>query len=87
MEDRWIENQEDSDLEEWKEKIQSHITKEYPKVGDLSSHPVNKKMEKLMVRASEVQWDDPPERGRRTQYSVESIADRRLVDKQLGEYV
>ena len=46
MEDQGLEDQEDSNFEEWKEKIQDHITKEYPKVGDLSSHTVNKRMEK-----------------------------------------
>ena len=44
VEDQGLEDQEDSNLEEWKEKIQDHITKEYRKVGDLSSHPGNKRM-------------------------------------------
>ena len=69
------------------EKIKNIIMEKYPKVGDLSSHPVNERMKKLMVRASEVRWNEPPERGSRTQYSVETVADRRLIDQQLGEYV
>ena len=39
------------------------------------------------MRANEVVWIDPPERGSRTQYSVESVADRKLVDSQLRDYV
>ena len=59
----------------------------FPSVGDLSSHPVNERMAKLEVRSSEVNWQEPPERGTRTQYAVESVADRNQVDKQLEEYV
>ena len=44
MEDQWLENQEGPNLEEQKEEIQDYITKGYPNVGDLSSHPVNKRM-------------------------------------------
>ena len=72
---------------EFGEMIKEKIMEKFPGVGDLSSHPVNKKMEKLLVRATEVKWNEPPERGSRTQYSVESVADRNLINKQLGEYV
>ena len=44
-------------------------------------------MEKLLVRVTKVKWNEPPERGSRTQYSVESVADRDLINKQLGEYM
>ena len=67
--------------------IKEKITKMFPSVGDLSSHPVNERMAKLEVRSSEVNWQEPPERGTRTQYAVESVADRNQVDKQLEEYV
>ena len=40
-----------------------------------------------MVRATEVRWTEPPEKGSRMQYSVETVADRQLVNQQLGEYV
>ena len=48
--------------------IKEKIMKKYSKVGDLSSHPVNENMAKLMVRSTEVNWKEPPERGTRTQY-------------------
>ena len=35
----------------------------------------------------EVQWKDPPECGIRTQYSIERVADRKQIAKQLDEYV
>ena len=75
------------DEENYGEKIKEIIMKKYPRVGDLSSHPVNEKMERLMVRAYEVRWNEPPERGSRTQYSVETVADRQLINQQLEEYV
>ena len=37
----------------WK-KIEKEIKKRFPKVGDLTSHPVNRWMKKLKVRAREV---------------------------------
>ena len=61
--------------------------KRFPGIGDLGSHPVNKKMEKMLVRATEVKWNEPPKRGSRTQCSVEFVADRNLINKQLGKYV
>ena len=69
------------------ERLREEISSKFPTVGDFSTHPVNSDMEKLKVRANEVVWVDPPERGCRTQYSVESVADRKLVDQQLRDYV
>ena len=40
-----------------------------------------------MVLEKEVLWIEPPNLGSRTQYSVESVADRRKVMTQLEEYV
>ena len=67
--------------------IEQKIREMFPVVGDLSSHPVNEKMERLMVTKDEVSWNPPSECGVRTQYTIENVADRRLVAKQLGEYV
>ena len=72
---------------EFGERLREEISRKFPEVGDFSTHTVNCEMEKLKVRANEVVWADPPERGSRTQYSVESVADRKLVDSQLGDYV
>ena len=68
-------------------KLQEKICSMFPSVGDLSSHPVNEAMEKLRVSSTEVTWNPPPERGTRTQYAVQNVADRKLVSKQLEEYV
>ena len=67
--------------------IEQKIREMFPKVGDLSSHPVNDKMRRMVVKKEEVTWSPPTECGVRTQYSIENVADRRLVAKQLGEYV
>ena len=32
-------------------------------------------------------WKSPPERGVRTQYGIQNVADRRLINQQLCEYV
>ena len=69
------------------EVIEQKIRELFPKVGDLSSHPVNDKMRRLVVKKEEVTWSPPTECGVRTQYTIENVADRRLVAKQLGEYV
>ena len=66
--------------------IEQKIREMFPKVGDLSSHPVNDKMRCMVVKKEEVTWSPPTECGVRTQYSIENVADRRLVAKQLGEY-
>ena len=39
----------------WRKKFKRVIKEKFPGVGDLSSYPVNKKMAKLVVKASEVQ--------------------------------
>ena len=67
--------------------IQEEITKRFPKVGDLSSHPINEKMKCLQVRRDEVLMKKPKEWGIRTQYAVENVADRQLVHEQLEAYV
>ena len=67
--------------------IEAKVRSLYPGVGDLSSHPVNEEMQRLVVRGDEVTWLEPKEHGSRTQYSIENVVDRRLVAKQLGEYV
>ena len=69
------------------EKIEEKIREMFPNVGDLSSHPVNERMEELIVKKEEVNWSEPQEFGVRTQYAIENVADRRLIDKQLDEYV
>ena len=56
-------------------------------MGDLSEHPVNDRMRKLEVHKEEVPWVEPHELGFRTQYSIENVADRRLIEKQLEEYI
>lgn len=63
------------------------IVTQYSGVGDFSTHPMNDEMAKLIVKASEISWIEPPERGSRTQYIVETVADRQLVDAQLRDYV
>ena len=67
--------------------IQKEITRKFPKVGDLSSHPINRKMRCLEVRRDEVSMREPTEWGIRTQYAIENVADRRLVQEQLEAYV
>ena len=54
----------------WREEIKGRIKEKFPKVGDLSSHPVNENMEKLRVKASGVVWIEPDEPGTRTEYST-----------------
>ena len=73
--------------DDFTEDLKREVMEKYSQVGDFSTHPVNENMEKLKVRASEVIWVNPVERGSRTQYAVERVADRQLVDKQLQEYV
>ena len=67
--------------------IEEKIRRMFPNVGDLSSHPVNEKMKKLMVTRKEVSWEEPTEYGTRTQYSIENVADRRIISEQLDAYV
>ena len=68
-------------------KIEEKIRDMFPAVGDLSSHPVNRRMEELLVKSEEVNWSELHEYGVRTQYAIENVADRRLIDKQLDQYV
>ena len=69
------------------EKLCEEIRQKYPKVGDFSTHPINDKLARLGVRATEVRWEEPQDRGLRTQYKVETVADRRMVHDQLQDYV
>ena len=69
------------------EKLCEEIRRKYPKVGDFSTHPINDKLARLGVRSTEVRWDEPQDRGLRTQYKVETVADRRIVHDQLQDYV
>ena len=55
--------------------------------GRYSRHPINENLAKLGVRSTEVKWIPPKDRGVRTQYQVESVADRRKVHDQLQDYV
>ena len=68
-------------------RLREEIMQKYPKVGDFSSHPINDKLAKLGVRAMEVKWTQPPDRSVRTQYQVESVANRHKVHNQLQDYV
>ena len=69
------------------ERLRDEIMQKYPKVGDLSTHPINEKLAKLGVRSTEVKWEKLPDQGVRTQYKVESLADRRMLHNQLQDYV
>ena len=67
--------------------VAKKIREMLPKVWDLSSHLVNDKMGRMVVKKKEVAWSPPMECGVRTQYSIENVADQELVAKKLGEYV
>ena len=71
---------------EFGDRLREEISSKFPEVGDFSTHPVNSEMEKLKVRANEVVWADPPQRASRTQYSVESVVNKKFVDPQLRDY-
>ena len=75
------------DVTAFGERLRDEIIDMFPSVGDLSSHPVNEAMAKLVVKASEVSWRVPRECGSRTQYIVEEVADRKKVMEQLEDYV
>ena len=77
----------DQSSEVTSEMIEKEVKRRFPKVGDFSTHPVNDKMAKLVVRKDEVCWMEPTESGVRTQYSVERVADRRKIVEQLEAYV
>ena len=69
------------------EKLCEEIRRKYPKVETFSTHPINDRLARLGVRATEVKLDEPQDRGLRTQYKVETVADRRMVHDQLQDYV
>ena len=69
------------------EKLREEISRKYPKVGDFSTHPINDKLAKMGVRSTKVKWRIPPDQGVRTQYKIETVADRRMVRGQLQDYV
>ena len=69
------------------ERLREKISQKYPKVGDFSTHPINDKLAKMGVRSTEVRWKIPPDQGVRTQYKVETVADRRMVHHRLRDYI
>lgn len=69
------------------DKLREEISGWSPNVGDFSLHPINGKIAKLSVRSMEVKWRKPPDWGVRTQFKVESMADRRMVRDKLQGYV
>ena len=76
-----------SELQACALEIEKRIRDRFPSVGDLSSHPVTTKMQKLVVKKEEISWDEPTEWGTRTQYNIEKIADRRIIEEQLDQYI
>ena len=66
--------------------IEEEIKKRFPRVGDFSTHPANKLMANLVVRKDEISWVEPKEYGCRTQYTVEKVADRATIAKQLAAH-
>ena len=69
------------------EKLREEIMQKYPNVGNFSTHPINEKLAKLGVRSNEVKWINPHDRGVRTRYKVETVADRHMIQDQLQDYV
>ena len=67
------------DPDSFGERLWEEIMLLYPMVSDLSEHTVNEAMAKMVVKSSEVSWRKPTERGSLTQYMVENVANRRLV--------
>lgn len=63
------------------------IRREYADVCDLSAHPVLPPMARLIVRATEVNWQEPADCGQRTPYKTEENACRFRMQKQLEEYI
>ena len=76
-----------SNLEACELEIEKRIRTKFPLVGDLSSHPVKEKMQKLIVKKDEVSWEEPTEWGCRTQYSIEKTSDRQVIEDQLNQYI
>lgn len=68
------------------EEIRQKIVTLFPKVGDLSSHPINEHMQKLVVKSSEVTQMKPKENRIKTEYAIEFVADKRMTKEQLGAY-
>ena len=44
-------------------------------------------MQKLVVKKEKISWDEPTEWGTRTQYSIEKIVDRRIIEERLDQYI
>ena len=65
------------------EKLREEITQEYPKVGNFIIYPINDKLAELDISSTKVKWQKPLDQGVRTQYKVETMADRRMVHDQL----
>ena len=45
------------------DRLKEEIMTQYPEVGDFSTHLVNSEMARMIVKASEIFWKEPPERG------------------------
>ena len=76
-----------SEMESAAASIRRIITERFADVGDFSEHPVNEKMQKLVVRSDEIEWTIPAHPGVRTQYHIGSVADRREVAQMLVDYI
>ena len=55
-----------SEMESAAASIRRIITERFTDVGDFSEHPVNEKMQKLVVRSDEIEWTIPAHPGVRT---------------------
>ena len=57
----------------WAENIEREVREKYPKVGDLSEHPITPAMQELEVQVYEAPHVMPKEMGSRTEYKVENV--------------
>jgi len=69
------------------ELLEQEVKALYGEVCDLSEHPVLPEMQKLMVRADEVSWQEPTNCGQRTPFKTEEMACRRKVAAQIETYI
>ena len=59
----------------------------FPNVDDLSSYLVNERVKELIVMKEEVIRSELQKYAVQAQYSLENLATRRLIHKQLNEYI
>ena len=52
-----------AEMESEAARIQEIVTREFADVGDFSKHPVNDRMQKLIVRSDEMEWTIPAHPG------------------------